>query len=163
MTAQSTDEAMRRSVAGGVNTRALHMLGLRTKAGGHEYTLEQSVAAVHQHLTYPQIEGMRKRLSMDRDFVVKVLEVSPSTYSRRLAGASAAAITPAPVAERALRLARVAALAEEVLEDRTAAREWLAQPQPGLGGRVPQALLSSEFGAQEVETLLHQLDAGVYV
>lgn len=68
-----------------------------------------------------------------------------------------------PMARRALRLARITALAEEVLEDRAAAREWLAQPQPGLGGRVPQALLSNESGAREVEALLHRLDAGVYV
>lgn len=68
-----------------------------------------------------------------------------------------------PMARRAVMLARIAALAEEVLEDRTAAREWLAQPQPGLGGRVPQALLSSESGAEEVEALLHRLDTGVYL
>lgn len=64
---------------------------------------------------------------------------------------------------RVRRRARITALAESILEDKAAARNWLTQPQSRLGGRVPQPLLSSEAGAREVEMLLRRLDAGVYV
>lgn len=150
-----------RSTPGNVNTRALHMLGLHIDPQA-DCSIEQSVATVHKHLTYGKIERMRKRLKLERTYVVKVLEVSASTYERNLADKSSVAAKP-PVTERALRLARIVALAEQVLEDAGAARQWLAQPQPGLGGRAPDALLSSEFGAREVEALLQRIDAGVYV
>jgi putative toxin-antitoxin system antitoxin component (TIGR02293 family) len=68
----------------------------------------------------------------------------------------------AGIAERALRLARIQALAEYVLQDATAGRPWLATPQPGLGGHVPNEFRSSEFGAREAEILLNRIEHGVY-
>ena len=67
------------------------------------------------------------------------------------------------VADRALRIARITALATEVLDDHSNAREWLSEPQGGLSGRMPNDLLASEFGAREVEDLLHRIGADVYV
>ena len=60
------------------------------------------------------------------------------------------------------RVARLRALAEFVLQDAAAGRAWLATPQPGLGGKVPNDLLRSEFGARDVETLLNRIEHGIY-
>lgn len=62
-----------------------------------------------------------------------------------------------------LRQARIRSLAEHVLESPNAARLWLSEPQPGLGGRIPNDLLASEFGVKEVESLLNRIESGVYV
>jgi len=60
--------------------------------------------------------------------------------------------------ERLERLARLAALAEEVWEDPGLAREFLASPQPQLGGERPVDLARSDLGTREVEDLLFKLE-----
>jgi putative toxin-antitoxin system antitoxin component (TIGR02293 family) len=52
-------------------------------------------------------------------------------------------------------------LAEEVIEDREQAREWLRSPQVGLDNRVPFVLMETEAGAREVEDLLLRIEHGV--
>ncbi|MEW6612436.1 MAG: type II toxin-antitoxin system Xre/ParS family antitoxin [Pseudomonadota bacterium] len=64
--------------------------------------------------------------------------------------------------DRLYRLARVFALAEEVLEDEDSARDWLRTPQFGLDNRVPMELLTSEAGTREVENLLKRIEHAVY-
>lgn len=63
--------------------------------------------------------------------------------------------------QRLERLARVAALAEEVWEDRALAHEFLNAPQPQLGGERPIDLARSDLGAREVEELLMKLEYGL--
>ena len=60
--------------------------------------------------------------------------------------------------EKLERLARVAALAEDVLEDEPAAHEFLRSPQPQLGDERPLDLVRTELGARQVEELLMKLE-----
>ena len=60
--------------------------------------------------------------------------------------------------ERLERLARIAALAEEVWEDGALAREFLTSAQPQLGGERPVDLARSDLGAREVEQLLYAIE-----
>ena len=46
--------------------------------------------------------------------------------------------------------------------DREAAAAWLATAQPALGGVVPIDLAKTDGGAREVETLIEQLEHGVF-
>ncbi|HEY2805774.1 MAG TPA: antitoxin Xre/MbcA/ParS toxin-binding domain-containing protein [Gemmatimonadales bacterium] len=63
--------------------------------------------------------------------------------------------------ERLERLARVAAIAEDVWEDDDKAREFLGSPQPQLGDRRPLDLAHTELGARQVEELLMKLEYGL--
>lgn len=65
-------------------------------------------------------------------------------------------------ADKLYRLARIFALAISVLEDELDALNWLTQPKIALGNQVPLALLKTELGAREVETLLNRIEHGVY-
>lgn len=60
--------------------------------------------------------------------------------------------------ERLERLARVAALAEQVWEDEALAIEFLTSAQPQLGGERPLDLARSDLGARQVEQLLMKLE-----
>jgi putative toxin-antitoxin system antitoxin component (TIGR02293 family) len=60
--------------------------------------------------------------------------------------------------ERTERLARLAALAEQVWEDADLAREFLTSPQPQLAGERPIDLARTEPGAREVEELLMKIE-----
>ncbi len=68
----------------------------------------------------------------------------------------------ANVSDRLYRIARIFALAEEVLEDKEAANRWLHRPQSGLGERTPLELMKNEVGAREVEELLYRIEYGIY-
>jgi putative toxin-antitoxin system antitoxin component (TIGR02293 family) len=62
--------------------------------------------------------------------------------------------------DRAVRIARIASLAEEVFGDDAKASRWLRKPKTRFDGRTPLELLRTEAGARLVEELLMQLDYG---
>lgn len=65
--------------------------------------------------------------------------------------------------DKALRLARIAAEADRVFGDPARADRWLRRENPAFHGRTPLELLKTEIGATMVETLLHQIDHGIFV
>ena len=63
--------------------------------------------------------------------------------------------------DRAVRVARVAALAERVFGEHDRAWRWLRRGTRPLGGRSPLELLTTEAGARLVEELLYRIDDGL--
>jgi putative toxin-antitoxin system antitoxin component (TIGR02293 family) len=110
----------------------------------------------------PQVVArhLRERLKLTDRELAASLGISAKTL-QRLAQRRGARLTPVQ-GDRLYRLARLAALAEEVFENLDRAREWLRQPQRGLGGRVPLDLIRTEVGAREVEDLLGRIEYGVF-
>lgn len=64
--------------------------------------------------------------------------------------------------DRAVRLARIVALAEGVFGDRAKALHWLRKPNHRFEGRTPLGLVVTEAGARLVEELLYQIDHGIF-
>jgi putative toxin-antitoxin system antitoxin component (TIGR02293 family) len=64
--------------------------------------------------------------------------------------------------DKALRLKRIAMLAEQVFTDRTKAHRWLRKPKRQLQGEAPLAYLASENGARIVEEMLRRIEHGVF-
>ncbi|HTV04193.1 MAG TPA: antitoxin Xre/MbcA/ParS toxin-binding domain-containing protein [Acidobacteriaceae bacterium] len=62
--------------------------------------------------------------------------------------------------DRAVRLARITSLAEEVFANDAKAARWLRKPKTHLDGRTPLDLAQTEAGARIVEDLLLQLEFG---
>jgi putative toxin-antitoxin system antitoxin component (TIGR02293 family) len=64
--------------------------------------------------------------------------------------------------ERAVRVARAIALAEEVFGNRETALRWLRGKDDRLGDRTPMSLLHTEAGARQIEAMLHGIAHGIY-
>lgn len=64
--------------------------------------------------------------------------------------------------DKALRLERVASLAERVFGDPAKAHRWMRQPKRGLNGATPVDFLASEAGARKIEGWLHRIDHGMF-
>jgi putative toxin-antitoxin system antitoxin component (TIGR02293 family) len=62
--------------------------------------------------------------------------------------------------DRAVRLARISSLAEEVFGDDAKASRWLRKAKTRFEGRSPLEMLRTEAGARLVEEMLLQLDYG---
>lgn len=62
--------------------------------------------------------------------------------------------------DRAVRIARITALAEEVFGDEAKASRWLRKTKQRFDARTPLEMLRTEAGARLVEEMLLQLDYG---
>jgi putative toxin-antitoxin system antitoxin component (TIGR02293 family) len=62
--------------------------------------------------------------------------------------------------DRAVRVARIASLAEEVFAEDSKASRWLRKPKARFTGRTPLEMIATEAGARLVEEMLLQLDYG---
>lgn len=62
--------------------------------------------------------------------------------------------------DRAVRMARITSLAEEVFADDSKASRWLRKTKARFEGRSPLEMLRTEAGARLVEEMLLQLDYG---
>jgi putative toxin-antitoxin system antitoxin component (TIGR02293 family) len=64
--------------------------------------------------------------------------------------------------DRAVRVARITALAERVFGEPAKAHRWLRKSSPMLAAESPLALLRTETGAHLVEQALHRIDYGMF-
>jgi putative toxin-antitoxin system antitoxin component (TIGR02293 family) len=64
--------------------------------------------------------------------------------------------------ERALRVASIIRLAEQVFGNQAKALGWLRHSSERLGGRTPFSMLQTEAGGREIESMLHGIDHGIY-
>jgi putative toxin-antitoxin system antitoxin component (TIGR02293 family) len=64
--------------------------------------------------------------------------------------------------DKALRLKRIATLAEKVFGDPTKAQRWMRKPKRSLAGETPLAYLASENGARVVEEMLRRIEHGIF-
>jgi putative toxin-antitoxin system antitoxin component (TIGR02293 family) len=63
--------------------------------------------------------------------------------------------------DRAVRVARVIALCEEVFSDRGRSWRWLRDGKRQFQGRTPLEMLGTEAGARLIEELLYRIDDGM--
>ena len=105
------------------------------------------------------LDRVKSALGLTDREAARTLKISEKTIGR-LRGAPSRRLSPA-TSDRLYRIARLFALAEEVLESADAARVWLREPQAGLGNRIPLELMGTEAGAREVEDLLLRIEHSV--
>ncbi|HZZ16916.1 MAG TPA: antitoxin Xre/MbcA/ParS toxin-binding domain-containing protein [Candidatus Sulfotelmatobacter sp.] len=63
---------------------------------------------------------------------------------------------------RAVRVARILALAEQVFGNHDKAQNWLRSKDDRLSHRTPLSMLQTEAGGHIVENMLRQIDEGIY-
>jgi putative toxin-antitoxin system antitoxin component (TIGR02293 family) len=114
------------------------------------------VQAVEERLSTDAIEGLRRSGVTDEE--VYALVVPRRTLTHRRARQEALSRDES---DRAVRLARTTALAEQVFGESDRSWRWLRAPKRQFRGRSPLQLLATEAGARLVEELLHRVDEGM--
>jgi putative toxin-antitoxin system antitoxin component (TIGR02293 family) len=64
--------------------------------------------------------------------------------------------------DKAVRVARITALAEQVFGESERAWRWLRKPKRNFDGKMPIEMLGSEAGARLVEESVQQIDHGIF-
>jgi putative toxin-antitoxin system antitoxin component (TIGR02293 family) len=120
---------------------------------GREVLSDEDMAyAVDKGFPVETIDALRKNGVTDRE--VGNLIIKPRTLSHRRANRHR---LTADESDRAARVARAVALADQAFADRDKADRWLHQNLNALGGRTPMDSVRTDAGARIVETLLARI------
>ena len=115
------------------------------------------VDRLEKGLSVNTVRSVRARLGLTDEEIYQLVAPRRTLTRREVEGQS----LTADEADRVVRIARVAARAQQVFAARPDyAQEWLRTPQQTLGGRSPLQLLGRESGARAVEELLLALEHG---
>ena len=117
------------------------------------------VAQVRAGLPASTVDMLADVLSLHRTQIAKCLNIPSRTLSRRLATKSR---LTQDESDRTMRMARVVALANEVLGAEDKAQRWMVAPNRALGGRKPFDQLDTELGVHSVEQVLYAIAYGMY-
>jgi len=93
------------------------------------------------------------------DSEISALVIPKRTLARRRARREQLTVEET---DRALRLARIAKLAERVFGNSEKAHRWLRKPKQVLKGATPVQFLASEASARVVEGMLHRIQHGMF-
>ena len=120
---------------------------------------EDLVAQVRIGLPASTVNLLADALSLHRTQIAKCLNIPARTLSRRLAAKSR---LTQDESDRTLRMARVVALANEVLGAEDKASRWMVAPNRALGGLKPFDQLDTELGVRSVEEVLQRIAYGMF-
>jgi len=137
----------------------VRFLGGENVVGGVPATDRDFVTLIRRGFPYLALMAAAQQLEMSEDETLSSLDMSKRTAARRKAKNERLRTTES---ERLLRLARVAATAEETLGSRERARRWLRKQNRALGGEAPIALLDTDVGFQSVMDTLMRIEHGVF-
>jgi len=114
---------------------------------------------IRKGLPASAVVALAKKLDLKNAVISERLGIPQRTLTRRLSQHSR---LTAAESDRTVRLARVYAIAVEMIGSAEKAVEWLRTPNRALGGVLPLDRLDTDLGAREVEDILGRIAYGVY-
>ncbi|HEY1541395.1 MAG TPA: antitoxin Xre/MbcA/ParS toxin-binding domain-containing protein [Xanthobacteraceae bacterium] len=133
----------------------------------HAYSAAEAVVTAISPDRLPNVPAIRATPAALADLTrhgfsdeeIWALVVPRRTLARRIADHEALTVEET---DKALRLERIAGLADRVFGDPAKARRWLRKSKLSLGGKTPVEFLASESGARQVEEMLYQIEHGMF-
>jgi putative toxin-antitoxin system antitoxin component (TIGR02293 family) len=116
-------------------------------------------SSIRAGLPATTINILADRLTMHRTDVAKRLGIPQRTLTRRL---SQHARLTTDESDRAARMARIIALAVEILGSDEKASSWLRTPNRPLRGKAPIDEIGTDPGYRAVEDILYAIAYGMY-
>jgi putative toxin-antitoxin system antitoxin component (TIGR02293 family) len=121
-------------------------------------SIHEQIDRIHAGLSFRAVQNLQKALDVPMEKLASVLGMSRATLHRRKIQGK----IDKDESEKLVRYQRLLKKAEDVFGGGDSAREWLTNPQTGLGNAVPLDFAKTEIGAREVENLLGRIEYGVY-
>lgn len=134
-------------------------LGGRRILGRELHSVMDATDIVLSGIPWEAAFAVQQHYQLSDGELARILDVSVRTLARYRRRDD---VLPLAQSDRLYRAATVLSWATHVFEDKERAMAWLRRPQIGLGDRVPLEIMITGTGAQQVETLLGQIEYGVY-
>src|SRR5947208_14029029 len=136
--------------------RLVQALGGKGVFKERQATFEAIIDKARTGFPYATLEALATRFEIPQETLTRVLHLPPRMLARR----KKARRLSAAESDRLLRLARVAARAEDVLGSQERAGAWLRGTVRALGSVRPLDLLVIDIGNQHVERILGCIENG---
>lgn len=120
--------------------------------------MDDLVAITREGLPVKVVTILQNRTGVGRESFETWITLSKRTYARR----QGEGYLKPDESDRAVRIARVVARAEEALGDPEKAKLWLTRPIRALGMVAPITLLDTDPGAQQVTAVLGRIEHGTF-
>ena len=141
-----------------VGTLGSHDLYL-TLLGLPQLNTAKLLQRVEQGFSFSILVRFQRNVALPMKDIAAWVRITQTTLNRRR---ETGRLRP-DESDRVLRASRVFGKALELFDgDTDAARYWLGNPHPALGGAVPMSVAKSDLGAREVEDLIGRLEHGVF-
>jgi putative toxin-antitoxin system antitoxin component (TIGR02293 family) len=137
--------------------RAVEILGLRAAGPGKRPALRTLVDA---GLVFRAFEALADYVNITRSDLAQAADIPLRTVQRRKT--STAGKFERDESDRLARVARIYAIAEDVLGSRDEAQRWMKTPNRSLDGARPLNELETEVAAREVEDVLGRIQHGIF-
>ena len=138
--------------------RIMETLGGAKVLRGMPPTQTGLLSCVRAGLPYQSFTALSSAFDVDPKEMVAIVRLPPRTLARRKTENH----FRADESDRLLRVARVAALAEDVLGSREKASRWLHSPIRALNNEAPLRQLDTDLGARGVENILLRTAHGIH-
>lgn len=132
-------------------------LGGRKILGRNIRSLEQLREQVRKGLPYGSVEALAQKLRLQKSEAAALMHLPERTLARRKKQNK----LRADESDRLFRIARIQALAAEVLGSEDKAADWLRRPNRALNGQSPLERLDTDLGTKQVEDILGRIQHGI--
>lgn len=139
-------------------TRIAEVLGGRKVLGRDVKDIDELLDITRHGLPVKVVTTLEARTGFSRDRFAVWITLSSRTMSRRLGER----FLKPDESDRAVRIARIVARAEDALGNQDKAKRWLSRPNRALGMVAPVSLLDTDLGAQRVADLLGRIEHGTF-
>lgn len=109
-------------------------------------------------VTKKDLVGLKEKSSLDYDKLAKTLSVTRATLINKK---PAEKFNPS-LSERIIGLAEIYSYGFEVFEGKEPFNSWINSPNKALAGKTPYDLLDSQFGREELMSIIGRIEYGVY-
>ncbi len=130
---------------------------LRSKLGINRIRSDRDLASLVENQLPASVVGELVRGGLS-DAEVHQLILPRRTLAHRIAKQQ---LLSREESDKAVRVARITSMAEQVFGDSERAWRWLRKPKRGFSGKSPMEMLATEAGARLVEELVEQIDHGM--
>jgi len=131
-------------------------LGGRRVLGRNLASPRELCEAIREGFPPAVVEELMQASGLTLKELAESLDLSPRSLQRRRRSGRLARFE----SDRLYRLARVVALAQQILGGRGSAARWLKRSNRALGGSAPISSMDTELGARQVENVLGRIAYG---
>lgn len=123
-----------------------------------QMTAFEKIDIIKACLSKNDLEQFKKTTGLDYDQLAKALSVTRATLINKKGKEKFGTA----LSERIIAIADIYSYGYEVFEDEVKFNRWISRPNRALGGIVPFDLLDTQYGREEVRTIIGRIDYGIY-
>jgi putative toxin-antitoxin system antitoxin component (TIGR02293 family) len=121
-------------------------------------TTYEKIDLINRGISKKDLEYLKQKSGLDYDKLAEVLSVARATLINKKGTEK----FNTSLSEKIVSLADIYAYGYEVFEDEARFNTWIFRPNQALGGKMPYAFLSNQYGREEIKNLIGRIAYGVY-